>query len=87
MAIVEHMKVSVAEAKRKLPELIKAVENGRKVTICRRGLPVVDLVRTVLSGPESPKFGSLVGRIIVRDPGWWKAMTDEEAGTFLDGRG
>ncbi len=87
MAIFEPMKVSVAEAKNKLPELIKAVETGRKVTICRRGLPVVDLVRTVVSGPESPKFGSLLGRVIVHDPDWWKSMTDEEADAFLDGRG
>ena len=40
------MKVSVADAKNKLPELIKAVENGETVTICRRGVPTVDLVRT-----------------------------------------
>ncbi len=30
------MQVSVADAKNKLPELIKAVEDGRPVTICRR---------------------------------------------------
>ena len=40
------MKVSVADAKNKLPELIRAVENGETVTICRRGEPVVDIVRT-----------------------------------------
>jgi len=40
------MQVSVADAKNKLPELIKAVEDGKPVTICRRGVPVVDIVRT-----------------------------------------
>ena len=40
------MEFSVAEAKNKLPELIKAVEDGKSVTICRRGVPVVDIVRT-----------------------------------------
>ncbi|PYY14458.1 MAG: hypothetical protein DMG61_09835 [Acidobacteria bacterium] len=40
------MKVSVADAKNRLPELIKAAEDGESVTICRRGKPVVDLVRT-----------------------------------------
>jgi prevent-host-death family protein len=40
------MRVSVADAKNKLPELIKAVEDGEAVTICRHGVPVVDLVRT-----------------------------------------
>jgi antitoxin (DNA-binding transcriptional repressor) of toxin-antitoxin stability system len=38
------MKVSVAGAKNKLPERIKAVENGETVTICRCGVPAVDLV-------------------------------------------
>jgi prevent-host-death family protein len=40
------MKVSVADAKNKLPELIKAVENGESVTIYRRGVPAVDIIRT-----------------------------------------
>lgn len=40
------MKVSVADAKNRLPELSKAAEDGESVTICRRGKPVVDLVRT-----------------------------------------
>lgn len=40
------MEVSVADAKNKLPKLIKAVEDGESVTICRRGTPVVDIVRT-----------------------------------------
>jgi antitoxin (DNA-binding transcriptional repressor) of toxin-antitoxin stability system len=43
------MKVSVADAKNKLPELIKAAGNGQRITICRRGKPVVDLARTVKS--------------------------------------
>jgi len=43
---MENMQVSVADAKNKLPELIKAVEDGKPVTICRRGVPVVDIVRT-----------------------------------------
>jgi hypothetical protein len=34
------MQVSVAEAKDKLPQLIKRAESGERVTICRRGEPV-----------------------------------------------
>jgi prevent-host-death family protein len=37
------MKVGVADAKNKLPELIKAVEDGETVTIYRRGVPAVDI--------------------------------------------
>jgi len=56
------MKISVAEAKNRLPELIKAAENGEPVTICRRGTPVVDIVRTkkpsaVRPGCDAPACG------------------------------
>jgi prevent-host-death family protein len=80
------MKVNVADAKNKLPELIKAVEEGETVTICRRGVPVVDLVRTKSSTSDRPKFGTLKGRVVINDPDWWKPMTDEEAEAFLEGR-
>jgi prevent-host-death family protein len=80
------MKVSVADAKNRLPELIKAVENGEPVTICRRGTPVVDIVRTKKAVPQKPKFGTLKGKILIHDPDWWKPMTDEEAEAFIDGR-
>ena len=81
------MKVSVANAKNKLPELINAVEDGEAVTICRRGVPVVDLVPTKASTGEKPRFGTLKGRVVVHDPEWWKPMTEEELEAFLDGRG
>ena len=80
------MKVSVAEAKNKLPRLIKAVEDGESVTIYRHGTPVVDLVRTTKADTEKPKFGTLKGKVTVLDPDWWKPMTNEEVEAFLDGR-
>jgi antitoxin (DNA-binding transcriptional repressor) of toxin-antitoxin stability system len=80
------MKVSVADAKNKLPELIKAVEDGEPVTICRRGTPVVDIVRTTRASHERPKFGTLKGKVIIHDPDWWKPMTDQEVEAFLDAR-
>jgi prevent-host-death family protein len=81
------MKISVANAKNKLPELINAVEDGEAVTICRRGVPVVDLVPTKVSAGEKPRFGTLKGRVVVHDPEWWKPMTEQEVDAFLDGRG
>jgi prevent-host-death family protein len=80
------MKVSVAEAKNKLPKLIKAVENGESVTIYRHGTPVVDIVRTTKAHPERPKFGTLKGKVTALDPDWWKPMTNDEVEAFLDGR-
>lgn len=80
------MKVSVAQAKNKLPELIKAVESGESITICRRGVPIVDLVRTKATLHEKPIFGSLRERVVINDANWWHAMSDEEARAFLDGQ-
>lgn len=80
------MQVSVADAKNKLPELIKAVEAGERVTVCRRGVPVVDLVRTKAEKTRKPRFGTLKGRIQIIDPDWWKPMSDEEVEAFVEGK-
>jgi prevent-host-death family protein len=79
------MQVSVADAKNKLPELIKAVEGGEPVTICRRGVPVVDLIPTKASTRPAPRFGTLRGRVTINDPNWWKPMSEDQAEAFLDG--
>jgi len=79
------MKISVADAKNKLPELIRSVEAGETVTICRRGLPVVDIVPTKTNAIEKPKFGSLRGRISINDSNWWHAMSEDEVKAFSDG--
>jgi prevent-host-death family protein len=80
------MKVSVADAKNRLPELIKAVEDGESVTICRRGTPVVDIVRTEKVVRVKPQFGLLAGKVVVHDPDWWKPMTDDQVDSFLEER-
>lgn len=86
MAIIWNMKVNVAEAKNTLTKLIKAVEDGESVTIYRRGLAVVDIVRTTKADPKKPKFGTLKGKVTALDPDWWKPMTSEEIEALLDGR-
>jgi prevent-host-death family protein len=87
MAIIVIMKVSVAEAKNKLPELIRVAEDGEPVTICRRGTPVVDIVRTKEPSGRKRKLGTLRGQIEILDPDWWKPMTKEEAEAFMEGQG
>jgi prevent-host-death family protein len=72
------MKVSVADAKNQLPKLIRAAEQGQRVTICRHGKPVVDLIRSVAGKRKKPRLGTLRGRVIVHDPDWWKPMAHEE---------
>ena len=79
-------RVGVAEAKNKLPELIKAVENGERVTICRHGKPVVDIVRTSRRPVSEIEFGGLSHLKVELDPDWWKPMSKEEAEAFLEGR-
>ena len=81
------MQFSVADAKNKLPELIKAAEDGEPVTICRRGVPVVDIVRTQEPSRKKRVLGTLRGKIQILDPDWWKPMTDDEVEDFLTGRG
>jgi antitoxin (DNA-binding transcriptional repressor) of toxin-antitoxin stability system len=81
------MQFSVADAKNRLPELIKAVEDGEPVTICRRGVPVVDIVRTQKPNGKKRALGTLKGKIQIHDPNWWKPMSDEEVDGFLAGRG
>jgi prevent-host-death family protein len=68
------MQVSVTADKNKLPELIKAVEDGQPVTICRRGVPVADIVRTKDPNRRKRTLGTLRGKIQVLDPDWWKPM-------------
>lgn len=80
------MEFSVADAKNKLPELIKAVEDGEQVTICRRGVPVVDIVRTKEPSGKKRMLGTLKGKIQILDPGWWKPMSDDEVEDFIAGR-
>ena len=80
------MQFSVADAKNKLPELIKAAEQGEPVTICRRGVPVVDIVRTKKPTRKKRTLGTLRGKIRVLDQNWWKPMTYEEVEALLAGR-
>jgi len=56
------------------------------VTICRRGKPVVDMVRTAKAEREKPKFGTLKHQVLVHDADWWKPMTDKEVEAFIEGR-
>ena len=62
------MDVSIAEAKNRLPELIRAVEDGEKVVITRHGKPVAQIAAPP---PERRKvrLGGMKDRIQLL-PGW-----------------
>jgi prevent-host-death family protein len=74
------MDISIAEAKDRLSELIRAVEDGEKVVITRHGKPVAQI-----TPPPPPKrevrFGTMRGRIHMK-PGWDRPLTVDE---FLSG--
>ena len=62
------MDVSIAEAKNRLPELIRAVEDGEEIVITRHGRPVAQIA------PPPPerrqvRLGGMKNRIQL-PPGW-----------------
>jgi prevent-host-death family protein len=75
------MDVSIAEAKNRLPKLIRAVEKGEKVIITRHGKPVAQIT------PAPPvrrkiRLRGMRDRIKLL-PGWDDPITEEE---LLGGR-
>lgn len=70
------MDVSIAEAKNRLPELIRAVEEGEKVIITRHGKPVAQIAP---APPERRKIrlGAMRDRVKLL-PGWDDPITEDE---------
>ena len=74
------MDVSIADAKNRLPELIRAVEAGESIVITRHGKPVAQLTAPP---PERRRvrFGTMRDRIKLY-PGWDDAV---DLDRFLEG--
>lgn len=70
---------TVSEAKNRLPELIKQVQAGMPVTITKRGIPVVEIVRKTDDAPVKRVFGVLGNKKIAIDPDWARAQEDIDA--------
>ena len=70
------MDVSVAEAKNRLPELIRAMEDGEEIIITRHGRPVAQIAPAP-SARRTIRWGALRDRIKLL-PGWDDPMTEEE---------
>ena len=81
MAIIRIVTVSVAGAKDRLAELIRAVESGEKIVITRHGRPVAQLAPAPLTR-RRVRLGAMKDRIRLR-PGW-DAPVDEDG--FLAGK-
>jgi prevent-host-death family protein len=74
------MDVSIAEAKNRLPELVRAVEAGECVVITRHGKPVAQLA-PLPPGRRQARLGGMKDRIRLR-PGWDEPV---EVDRFLAG--
>jgi prevent-host-death family protein len=70
------MVVSTAEAKNRLPELIRAVEAGEQVVITRHGRPVAQIAPPPTERRKA-RFDGMKGRIRLL-PGWDDPITEEE---------
>ncbi len=75
----KRMTYTVAEAKNRLPEVIKQAEAGARVIITKRGIPVVEIVRKAEESPRKRVFGVLGNKKIAIDPGWARPQEDLDA--------
>ena len=74
------MDVSIADAKNRLPELIRAVEGGEKIVITRHGKPVAQLAPPPAER-RPVRLGGMKDRIQFL-PGWDAAV---DLDRFLEG--
>ncbi len=73
------MTYTVAQAKNRLPELIKQAEAGSRVTITKRGIPVVELIRKTEEPIRKRVFGVLAEKKVILDPEWARPQEDLDA--------
>ena len=77
------MNVSVHAAKTQLSKLLDLVEDGEEVVIKRHGKAVAQLVPVRRRRPSA--LGAMRGEFEMTE-GWERALTDEEAEAFWNGR-
>lgn len=81
------MQFNIHQAKTQFSRLLELVAQGESVIIANNGTPVAELVPyqrkgiRLGSGKNDPDVDH---QAVAGD--WWRAMTDEEADDFLEGR-
>jgi prevent-host-death family protein len=80
MAIMDIMDISIAEAKNRLSQLVRAAESGESVVITRNGRPVAQLMPAP-ARRRKVRLGGMRGRIRLL-PGWDKPIDIDR---FLEG--
>ena len=74
------MDVSVADAKNRLSELLRSVEEGEEIVITRNGKPVAQLTAPP-ARRRVVRFGTMRGQVVLK-PGWDDPIDIDE---FLSG--
>jgi prevent-host-death family protein len=74
------MDVTITEARERLPELIRAFEEGESVVIVREGKPVAQLAPPPAE-KRTVRYDTMRGRIHLK-PGWDDPITEDQ---FLSG--
>jgi prevent-host-death family protein len=77
------MQVNVHDAKTRLSKLLQLVEAGERVTICRNGQPVAEIIP---AGSGAIELGAGRGEVKADSDDWWQAMGEADAEAFTDGR-
>jgi prevent-host-death family protein len=80
MAIIDIVDISIAEAKNRLSQLVRAAEGGESVVITRHGRPVAQLMPAP-ARRRKVRLGGMRGRIRLL-PGWDKPVDIDR---FLEG--
>ena len=78
------MRYTLTEAKANLSKLLDQVENGEEVIIIRNGKPTARLERIVVR--TGRLLGQHRGEAVVPDDSTFRAMSDQEADAFWEGR-
>jgi prevent-host-death family protein len=77
------MTFSVHEAKTQLSKLLDLVQDGEEIFIHRHGKPIARL--TSIASPPTAPLGAMRGEFEIQE-GWDRALTDEEADAFWEGK-
>jgi antitoxin (DNA-binding transcriptional repressor) of toxin-antitoxin stability system len=78
--------VTTSYARAHLPELLKAVQRGKTVTIMRYDRPLADLAPSKQARKPARQFGTLKGKVKIIDRNWAAPMSEAEADAFIEGR-
>jgi len=61
------MEITLSEAKAKLSELVKRVEQGEVITVTRHGKPVLEMRDPIIAQRRRNLIGSMKGRAWIAD--------------------